>query len=165
MAFLDPTDLQLIRLLQDQPRASHAELSRLTGISISTVRRRVEGLLQSGAITYSVYPNVWRIGYRAVCLIGINADYTRVEEIANELRNIEEVTLVLITLGRYDLFVGVALHDVEDIYPFLRERVATIEGVKDFETFVSGAVVKEFREWRIPQDDLGFDSEHHESQE
>lgn len=154
MTFLDPTDLQLIRLLQDQPRASHAELSRLTGISISTVRRRVEGLLHSGAISFSVYPNVWQIGYRAVSLIGVNADYSRLEEIASQLREIEEVTLVMITLGRYDLFFGVALRDVEDVYPFLKERVATIEGVKDFETFVSASVVKEFREWRIPQEDL-----------
>jgi DNA-binding Lrp family transcriptional regulator len=155
---LDPTDLQLIRLLQEQPRASHAELARLTGISISTVRRRVEALLQSGAISYSVYPNVWRIGYRAVSLIGINADYTRVEEIASQLRNMEEITLVLISLGRYDIFAGLALQQVEDIYPFLKERVATIEGVRDFETFVAGAVVKEFREWRIPQGDIDGDA-------
>ncbi|HEX5163799.1 MAG TPA: Lrp/AsnC family transcriptional regulator [Thermomicrobiales bacterium] len=157
MAALDATDLQLIRLLQDQPRASHAELSRLTGISISTVRRRVTRLLDSGAISFSVYPNVWEMGYKAVSLIGINADYSRIEEIANQIREIEEVTLVLITLGRYDLFAGVALHDVEEVYPFLKERIATIEGVKDFETFVSGAVIKEFREWRVPQEDLTGD--------
>jgi Lrp/AsnC family transcriptional regulator for asnA, asnC and gidA len=155
MAALDASDLQLIRLLQDQPRASHAELSRLTGISISTVRRRVAGLLDSRAISFSVYPNVWEMGYKAVSLIGINADYSRIEEIANQIRAIEEVTLVLITLGRYDLFAGVALHDLQEVYPFLKERIATIEGVKDFETFISGAVVKEFSEWRVPVDDLG----------
>jgi Lrp/AsnC family transcriptional regulator for asnA, asnC and gidA len=155
MTALDATDLRLIRLLQDQPRASHAELSRLTGISISTVRRRLAALLDSRAISFSVYPNVWEMGYKAVSLIGINADYSRIEEIANQIRGIEEVTLVLITLGRYDLFVGVALHDVQEVYPFLKERIASIEGVKDFETFVSGAVIKEFSEWRVPVDDLG----------
>lgn len=155
---LDSIDLQLIRLLQDQPRASHAELARQSGISISTVRRRVESLLQSGAIAYSVYPNVWRIGYRAVSLLGIDADYTRVEEIASQLRNMEEITLVLITLGRYDIIAGLALRDVEDIHPFLKERIAPIEGIRDFETLVSGAVVKEFREWRVPQGDIHGDA-------
>lgn len=146
----DATDLELIRLLQDQPRASHAELSRLTGISISTVRRRVERLLDTGTITLSVLPNIRQIGYQAVSLIGIKADYRHVEQIAAQLRSYEEVTLVLITAGRYDLFAGVALRDVDRIYPFLKDRVATIEGVRDFETFVSMSAVKEFREWRLP---------------
>jgi Lrp/AsnC family transcriptional regulator for asnA, asnC and gidA len=150
----DQIDLRLIRHLQDHPRASHAELARLTGISVSTVRRRVDALEQSGAITHAVYPNVWNIGYRAVTVVGINADYTRIEEIAARLRAIEEVTMVLITLGRYDLIIGVALHEIEDVYPFLKDRIATIEGITDFETFVAGAVVKEFREWRIPGEDL-----------
>lgn len=154
MSSLDPTDLKLIRTLQDQPRASHADLSRLTGISVSTVRRRVEGMLEAGAITHAVYPNIRMIGYRAICLLGINADFSRVEEIANHLKEIEEVTLVLVTLGSFDLFAAIALHKIEDIHPFLKERIATIEGVKDFETFVSASAVKDCREWRIPSADL-----------
>lgn len=154
MSFLDPTDLKLIRTLQDQPRASHADIARLTGISVSTVRRRVESLLEEGVITHAVYPNVRMIGYRAICLLGINADFSCVESIANQLKAIEEVTLVLITLGSYDLFACIALHKIEDIHPFLTERIATIEGVKNFETFVSASAVKDCREWRIPLADL-----------
>lgn len=153
MASPDATDRRLIRLLQDHPRASHSELSRISGISVSTVRRRVEALCESGVITFSVLPNVRQIGYHAVSLIGINVDYRRVDEIADRLRDFEEVTLVLITLGRYDLFVGVVLREVDEIHAFLKERVAPLEGVRSFESFVTASAPKLFQDWRVPHDD------------
>jgi DNA-binding Lrp family transcriptional regulator len=150
---VDASDRRLVRLLQDHPRASYAELARLAGMSETTVRRRVEGLFAAGVIASSVVPDVRALGY-GLSLIGIRAELNHIEEIANQLRECDEVTMVLVTLGRFDLFVGVALRSVDDIYPFLRERVAPLPGVRDVETFVSPTTVKLFRDWRVPHDDL-----------
>ena len=46
------TDRRLIRLLQQNARVSFAELSRVTGIPESTVRRRVERMQERGIIRY-----------------------------------------------------------------------------------------------------------------
>ncbi|HUG14057.1 MAG TPA: Lrp/AsnC family transcriptional regulator [Thermomicrobiales bacterium] len=147
---VDSIDRQLIRLLQERPRASYAELARASGVPESTVRRRVESLYEAGTISTIVAPDIAQLGYEAVSLIGIKADLNHVEEIAEHLRQREEVTMVLITLGRLNLFCGVALRSVEDMYPFLREHVAPLPGVRDVETFVSISTVKLFRDWRVP---------------
>lgn len=147
---VDSIDRQLIRLLQEKPRASYAELARLSGIPESTVRRRVESLYEAGTILTIVTPDIAKLGYEAVSLIGIKADLNHVEQIAEHLRRCEEVTMVLITAGSLNLFCAVALRSIEDMYPFLREHVATLEGVRDVEPFVSISTVKLFRDWRLP---------------
>ncbi|MDQ4045289.1 MAG: Lrp/AsnC family transcriptional regulator [Chloroflexota bacterium] len=152
MMAVDAVDRQLIRLLQEHPRASYAEIARLVDISESTVRRRIEQLYASGVISATVLADVWQLGYRAICLIGIKADLNHVEEIAAHLRDCDAVTMVLVTLGGFDLFIAVAMANVEDIYPFLREHIAPLPGVRDVETFVSTSSVKLFRDWRVPPD-------------
>ena len=47
MASVDATDFRLIRCLQENPRASYATIARITGLSETTVRRRVDALIQS----------------------------------------------------------------------------------------------------------------------
>ena len=153
MSSVDTTDRQLIRLLQENPRASYAELARLTQISESTVRRRVENLYASDVIAATVLADVSRLGYGAFSLIGIKADLNHVEALAAHLRACEQVTLVLITLGGYDLFIGVAVERVEDIYAFLQEHLAPMPGVRDVQTFISTSSVKLFRDWRVPDAD------------
>ena len=151
MASVDTTDRQLIRLLQDNPRSSYAELARAAGISESTARRRVEGLFATGVIASSVVPDVRALGYE-ISLIGIRASLAS-EEIANRLRDCEAVTMVLLTLGRFDLFVAVALPSVGAIYPFLREEIAPLPGVRDVKTFLAPTSIKIFRDWRVPWTD------------
>jgi DNA-binding Lrp family transcriptional regulator len=153
MTQVDATDRRLIRLLQDDPRASYAELARVLCMSESTVRRRVEGLFASGVISSTVVPDLRQLGLETISLIGIKADLNHIEEIANRLRSLAEVTMVLVTLGSYDLFVAIATRNVEDVYPFLKERIAPLAGVKDVETFVSTSSVKIFRDWRVPDAD------------
>lgn len=152
---IDNIDRQLIRLLQERPRASYAELARLSNVPESTVRRRVESLYEAGTIATTVVPDIGQLGYGAVSLIGIKADLNDIEEIAEYLRQREEVTMVLITLGRLNLFCAVALKSVDDLYPFLREHVAPRHGVGDVETFVSTSSIKLFRDWRVPGEGSG----------
>lgn len=152
---IDSIDRQLIRLLQERPRASYAELGRLSGVPESTVRRRVESLYEAGTIETMVVPDIGQLGYAAVSLVGIKADLNHIEQIAEYLRQREEVTMVLITLGSLNLFIAVVLKRVEDMYQFLREHVATLEGVRDVETFVSISTIKLFRDWRVPGEGTG----------
>jgi Lrp/AsnC family transcriptional regulator for asnA, asnC and gidA len=149
---VDTTDRRLIRLLQDNPRSSYAELARTVGISESTARRRVEGLFADGIIVSSVMPDVRALGYE-ISLIGIRAELGQLEEIASRLRDCEAVTMVLLTLGRFDVFVAVALPSVDAIYPFLREHIAPLPGVRDVETFLAPTSIKFFRDWRVPWTD------------
>jgi DNA-binding Lrp family transcriptional regulator len=152
VTLVDSTDLKLIRILQDHPRASYAELARLAGMNESTTRRRVEALFASGVITPAVIPNIRELGYEAVILIGIKVELKHLDAVAETLRSFPEVTMLLVTLGRYDIFIAVAFQSMNEIHDFVVHRIALLPGVKDTEAFVSTSSLKILRDWRIPDE-------------
>jgi DNA-binding Lrp family transcriptional regulator len=149
---VDTTDLKLIRILQEHPRASYAEIARLAEMNESTTRRRVESLFASGVITPAVIPNIRELGYEAVILIGIKVELKQIDAVAETLRSFPEITMLLVTLGRYDIFIAVAFQSVNEIHDFIVNRVALLPGVKDTEAFVSTSTLKNLRDWRVPNE-------------
>jgi Lrp/AsnC family transcriptional regulator, regulator for asnA, asnC and gidA len=149
---VDSTDLKLIRILQDHPRASYAEIARLAGMNESTTRRRVEALFASGVITPAVIPNIRELGFEAVILMGIKVELKQLDEVAETLRSFPEVTMLLVTLGRYDIFISVAFRAVNEVHDFIVNRIALLPGVKDTEAFVSMSSLKILRDWRVPDE-------------
>ncbi len=149
---VDSTDLKLIRILQEHPRASYAEIARLAEMNESTTRRRVEALFASGVVTPAVIPNIRELGYEAVILIGIKVELKQLDAVAETLRSFPEITMLLVTLGRYDIFIAVAFRSVNEIHDFIVNRIALLPGVKDTEAFVSTSTLKILRDWRVPDD-------------
>ena len=68
------TDRRLIRLLQQNARVSFAELSRVTGIPESTVRRRVERMQERGIIRFAMIADADQLGYDISAMVGLRID-------------------------------------------------------------------------------------------
>lgn len=149
---VDTIDLKLIRILQEHPRASYAEIARLAEMNESTTRRRVEALFASGVITPAVIPNIRELGFEAVILIGIKVELKQLDAVAETLRAFPEITMLLVTLGRYDIFISVAFRSVNEVHDFIVNRIALLPGVKDTEAFVSTSTLKILRDWRVPDE-------------
>lgn len=158
---LDTTDLRLIRRLQETPRASYAELARAIGTSETTVRRRVDWLIDSQIITPAMIPNIRRLGYETVALVGLNVDLNHLYEVAERVREFSEVTMVHLTLGRYDLMIAIAQPTLDEVTHFLIENVAPLQGVRATETFVSSRSLKMLRDWRVPDERLKIADDGH----
>jgi Lrp/AsnC family transcriptional regulator for asnA, asnC and gidA len=58
-----------------------------------------------------------------------------------------EVDYVVIAAGSYDLLIEVVCEDNESLLRFLTERLRTIDGVRDTETFVYLRMVKQTYQW------------------
>jgi Lrp/AsnC family transcriptional regulator for asnA, asnC and gidA len=150
---VDEVDRRLIRCLLDSPRASYADLARSTGIGETTARRRVEALISSGIITPAVIPDVRRLGFRALALVGVNVDLNHLYEVAETIRDFEEVTSLHLTMGRYDLMMTITAPNLEDLTRFLVEKVAPLPGIRDTESHVSSRALKLLRDWRLPAEE------------
>lgn len=158
---VDDLDLRLIRCLQEDPRAAYAKIARAVNVSETTVRRRVEGLLASRAITLAMLPDLYTLGYRASAMVGVTADLVRVMAIAEEIRSFPEVTMVALILGRYDILFFVAERSLDDLTRFMTEQIAPIAGIRSTETLVAPRVLKVLGDWRVPtcgasRDDRGI---------
>jgi Lrp/AsnC family transcriptional regulator for asnA, asnC and gidA len=57
------------------------------------------------------------------------------------------VDYVVIAAGSYDLLIEVVCEDNESLLRFLTERLRTIDGVRDTETFVYLRMVKQTYQW------------------
>lgn len=147
---LDEVDLQLIRYLQDHPRATYSMISRATDVSETTVRRRVEHLMESRIITSAIIPNVYQLGYRTRAMVALKTDLDRVVEIARQIRAMPEVAFVSTTMGRWDILFFAMAPTLEMLGTFLEERIAPIEGIRETEAFVTPRVLKAFADWRVP---------------
>ena len=97
------TDKEIIRLLQQNARASFAEMSRQTGIPESTVRRRTERLQEQGIVEFTMMADPTRLGFDLRAIIGLRVDVEVLDTIAETIRNMPEVTFAAFVTGSVDI--------------------------------------------------------------
>jgi Lrp/AsnC family transcriptional regulator for asnA, asnC and gidA len=150
---LDRIDLQIIRYLQDAPRASYATIARDLGVvSDATVKRRIDQLIADGVIVPAMIPDLYRLGFGSLALLGLRIDLARLDDIAETLCAYPETTWIVGTVGKFDLIVFVASQSVEELLHFTGQRVATIPGVRNVDTLIAPRLFKQLRDWRVPLD-------------
>lgn len=139
---MDELDRKIIRILQEDGRASNARIARDVGVSEGTVRRRLKRLIQDHVITVAAFPDPVTLGFTTEALIGIQIDPDKIDSVASHLIELQAASLVVQTTGAFDMFAWVTLPSSEELGRFLQNKVGTIPGVRRTETFVSLAVRK-----------------------
>jgi Lrp/AsnC family transcriptional regulator for asnA, asnC and gidA len=146
---LDSLDRWLVRYLQDHPRATYVTIARETDVSESTIKRRVEALIEHGVVTPAMLPDIYQLGYETSAFVGLSVDLNHLDLIADELARLPETAMVAETMGRYDLIIFVAESSIQSLRQLVSGKIAAIPGVRETETFVTPALHKLFRDWRL----------------
>ncbi|HEY7033523.1 MAG TPA: Lrp/AsnC family transcriptional regulator [Thermomicrobiales bacterium] len=135
MAFhLDETDLNILEHLQEDGRRSNVEIARALGVSESTVRKRIDRMQHAGVFRTVIIPDFASLGLEGHLIIGIHAELGKAPEIADRLADLQEVRLVALTTGAFDLVADVFLPSVSDYLAFVQDELARIPGIKGVET-------------------------------
>jgi DNA-binding Lrp family transcriptional regulator len=152
------TDRLLIRLLQQNARMSFAELSRVTRIPESTVRRRVERLQDRNIIRFAMIADAEQLGYDISALIALRIDIARLDEIGELVTNRNEVVFASFLTGGYDIVAQVLVESQTALVDLLKD-IAAIEGVRSSETFLMPRILKPMTAWVIPEPEGALDLE------
>lgn len=147
---IDDLDARLIRVIEEHPRIPYAEIARVTGVSETTAKRRVEALISSGVIIPAILPNLTALGYRVTAIVGLRTVLKELPAIAERIRGFPEVIFAALTTGRYDLVLFAAQPSLDDLTQFLLERIAPIPGILETETLIAPRVLKTLADWRLP---------------
>lgn len=139
---MDELDAKIVAMLQEDGRASNAGIARSVGVSEGTVRRRLKRLVQEEYISVVALLDPGRMGYASEALVGVQVDPDKIDPVADDLAQLEEVNWVSVTTGAFDIFAWASLHSAEALGVFLRTKIGTIPGVRRTETFVNLAVKK-----------------------
>ncbi len=131
---LDALDQSIVAELRRDGRLANSDIARRLGVSETTIRNRVQRLINDGVIRISAAINLSRLGYNLHVVIGIDCDPKSVSRVMEQLASAPEVRLLSAVSGRYDLMATVCLRSHEDLFSFLTEKVGRIPGIRSTET-------------------------------
>jgi Lrp/AsnC family transcriptional regulator for asnA, asnC and gidA len=124
-----PSDISIIRCLHDDARMSVVQIAKIVGLPESTVRNRLSRLTESGILNFVAVTDPLKLGYQLWVMIAIQADLTRIDEVARALANIPEIYFVAVTTGGYEIMVSAAFRSNDEFLRFVTERLSTILGI------------------------------------
>ena len=120
-----------------------AQIAEQLGVSPGMIRQRYSRLVDQGFLKVVAITNPLRMGYEAMAMIGIRADGSKLLSVAEKISKLDEVIYMVISSGRFDMFAEVVCRDHEDLLRFITEKLSTIEGVRESESFMHLKIVKE----------------------
>jgi Lrp/AsnC family transcriptional regulator for asnA, asnC and gidA len=155
---LDRVDRQIIALLQEHGRRANADIARQIKVSESTVKNRINRLIDNGILRILAVLNPEVLGYHSDVLVGIRVARGKLIKVGNALKEMNEVLYLGYITGRYDILIEVLLRDPNELFQFIRDRLGEIPGIMSTETFYVMRNEKINYEWKLPtnlKDSLG----------
>ena len=140
---LDETDLKVIDALRKDGRVAFAQIAEQLGVSAGMIRQRYSRLVEQGFLKVVAITNPLRMGYKTMAMIGIRVEGSKHLDVAEKVSEIDEVIYMVICSGRFDIFAEVVCRDHEDLLRFLTEKLSTIDGVRESESFIHLKIMKE----------------------
>ena len=144
---LDDLDKAIIKALQLDGRRPYAQIGRQLQVPEATVRQRAERLISRGVVQVVGVTDPLAMGFQQPALIGLKVEPGSLDEIAQQIGALEEVTYLVVTAGRFDLVCEVVCADNDHLLRVLTEQLAAIDGIRSTETLVELRFVKESYQW------------------
>lgn len=135
MMSLDDLDRKIVALLQEDARLPNRAIAARVGSSEATVRRRVDRLVETGAVRIVAVASPFVLGYGTVTILGVQIDRSYQRQIEEALHQMPEVRFVGITLGSYDVILEVWLPTPDALLTFLAERLSPLHGIQRVEAW------------------------------
>ncbi|MCQ8828600.1 Lrp/AsnC family transcriptional regulator [Streptomyces malaysiensis] len=133
---LSELEQQIIGLLQQNARASYAELARQLSVTEKTVRGKVTELLDTGIIEFTIVTDPAALGYGFAALIGVqvsgDADIVAMTRVFSAMHNVD---YVVAATGRYPIYVEALTRDSLAMLNFVNGELRRVPGVTDIEVF------------------------------
>jgi Lrp/AsnC family transcriptional regulator for asnA, asnC and gidA len=147
---MDKIDRAIIKALKEDGRMPFSRIAEQLRVSPGMIRQRVQRLNDQGILQVVAVTNPLKIGYHTMAFIGVKAEGNRLKEIARQIAAFDEVIYLSICSGAFNLLVEVLCLDNSHLLLFLTEKLYSVEGVRDTETFISLDIVKEIYAWDSP---------------
>ena len=140
---LDPIDLKILVLLQEDGRRSYSEIASEIGRTEVTIRRRVRRLINEGIITrFTVVLDPLKIGRSISAIVRVKAQMKKATAIADTVKEYEEVTEAYFLDGACGVMLKVTVDSLSKLKDFLENRLGRVDGVGEVETCIVLETVK-----------------------
>ncbi|GAY25475.1 hypothetical protein ATG_06780 [Desulfurococcaceae archaeon AG1] len=143
MSEVDEKDLKILEVLQEEGGITFVELGKRLNMSPSTAYIRVRRLRQMGLIKKVVsIIDYQRLGYKVRAFIFVKVEPKKLEQVAKELSEIDNVLQIQDITGEPSLLVQVIARDNEHLAQIL-DHIGKIDGVLSTNTMIALRTLKE----------------------
>lgn len=140
---LDEVDQYIINAMREDGRVAFAQIAEQLNVSPGMIRIRYNRLIENGILKVVAITNPLRLGFKTMAMIGVRTDGTKMLEVAAQIAALEEVVYLIVVSGRFDIMCEVVCRDNVELLRFLTEKLHSIEGVREAESFIHLKIEKE----------------------
>jgi Lrp/AsnC family transcriptional regulator for asnA, asnC and gidA len=159
---LDDLEMRIIDAYRAEGRLSNAEVARLVGASDSTVRRRVDRLVERRILKFAALTDPRLLGLHVEALIGLTVEHGSLESVGRELAKRTEVRFLGLAMGAFDVLVVARFPSLEAWLAFRSSELGQLQGIQRVETFQIVKVLKRTFDW-IFEEPGGLEGDQHAS--
>ena len=126
----EPTEEQILSVLEDDAQASYAEIADRAGVSKPTVRKYIQKLEEEGVIVgYSADVDPKKLSGQSIALVGVDVESERYVEVTRQLKALEAIEALYTSSGDHTLMAEVRASDGDELGAIINEEINSIDGV------------------------------------
>jgi DNA-binding Lrp family transcriptional regulator len=126
---VDDVDLALLALLRRDARIPVVELAAALRCSPSAASRRLDRLLERGALAFDVEIAPEHLGFGVEALLWLDVAPGALDETGRAVAGHAPVALAAATSGSSNLLLAVGCRDTADLYDYLARRLGPLPAV------------------------------------
>ncbi|WP_044850730.1 Lrp/AsnC family transcriptional regulator [Amycolatopsis orientalis] len=131
---LQDGDERILAALARDGRTTYPDLSKATGWSEMTAKRRLAQLRRCGALFFDVDIDPLLLGAETLAILWLTVDPARMRSTAEAIAAHPEVPFAAATTGPTNLLVFAACRDVDSLYDFLERGIGNLPGIRQLES-------------------------------
>ena len=149
---MDSIDREIIRILQRDGRLPFTEVAKQLNISEGTVRNRVTRLVDRKAIQFVGLVDPYHMGYDAPAMVAVTVEPPMLEDAAEQIASLPEVSYLVMVSGEFDMIVEVLCKNRDSLATFLNQKLRQIPGITRTQTYL---ILRTFKMAAGAQPELG----------
>ncbi len=128
---IDALDMKILKLLEEDGRASFTEIARKLKLNESTIRKRILRLKAKQVIKrFSIEIDPSKIGFNTVAVIGIDVEPMKLLEAAQKICELPEARYVATSTGDHMIITEIWAKDGRALTSLISNQIGKIEGIK-----------------------------------
>ena len=144
---VDAMDCRIIELLQEDGRMSNTDMARQLGVSESTVRLRLNRLIEEKFLQIVAVSDPIKLGFDMVGDIRIHVDIKKMDSIIKELSKLKALWFIVNTTGKTDIVTEFVVRSLDELNDLLFNKINKIDGVQSTESNIFLKFVKRRYDW------------------
>ncbi|WP_340101871.1 HTH-type transcriptional regulator LrpA1 [Salinibaculum salinum] len=126
----EPTEEQILSVLEDDAQASYAEIAERAGVSKPTVRKYIQKLEEEGVIVgYSADIDPKKLAGQSIAIVGVDVESEHYVEVTRKLKELDAIEALYTSSGDHMLMAEVRASDGDELGDIINEGIKSIDGV------------------------------------